>query len=56
MSSWAVDSLDVLTPVHNGDINNNRGASEPSINGSSSTALIDQVSSDTSGSTINRLV
>ena len=56
MSSWAVDCRDVLTPVHDGAINNDRGASEPSINGSNSTGLIDQVSCDDSGSTVDRLV
>ena len=56
MSSWAMDCRDVLTPVHNGAINNDRGASRPSINGSNPTDLIDQVSSDDSGSTVDRLV
>ena len=57
MSSWAVDCRDVLNPaVHNGDINNDRGTNKPSTNGSSSTGLINQVSSDDSGSTIDRLV
>ena len=56
MSTWAVNCRDVLNPsVHNGDINSDRDTSKPSINGSSPTGLIDQVSSDDSGSTIDRL-
>ena len=56
MSSWAVDCHDLPTPVHDGDINNDRGTSKPSTNGFNPTGLIDQVSSDDSGSTIDRLV
>jgi len=56
MSSWAVECRDVHTPVHDGDINNDRGTSKPSNNGSIPIALIDQVSLDDSGSTVNRLV
>ena len=56
MSSWAVDCRDVLTPVRNGAINNDQGASKPSINRSSPTGLIDQVLYDDSGSTMDRLV
>ena len=59
MSSWAADCRNVLNPVHNahdGDINSDRGTTKPAINGSSPTSLIDQVSSDDCGSTIDRLV
>ena len=56
MSSSAVDCRDVLTPVHNGAMINDRSASKPCINGSNPTGLIDQVSSDDSGSTVDRLV
>jgi len=56
MSSWAVDCFDVPTRVHNGEMNNDRGTNKPSMNTYRPTARIDQVSSDDSGSTINRLV
>ena len=56
MSSWAVDCRDVLTPVHNGDISKDRGATKLSMDRSNPTGVIDQVSSDDSGSTNDRLV
>ena len=56
MSSSAVNCRDVHTHVHNGDINNDRGTSKPSIDGTIPAGLIDQVSHDDSGSIINRLV
>jgi len=56
MSSWAVDCRDVHTPVHDGDTNNDRGTSKPSLNGTIPAGTVDQISLDDSGSTINRLV